>query len=429
MDLLYFHADYYYHLFLSLSSDLRIFLFNSNGCSFFIFWVISNLISQKRKAGSNLLFGTQNPNPNPNRNPERQMGDVLCIFSLRRVFVVDMEYIMSDEDYKEGTPLKRLPVKRTIDFLKSRLPLGMGLAKSRNLLYMFGGNHPSERDKLGSEPDIYRHNLEEDPPCHAFMLDLADDTSKPVRLSSMWGPKLYPMVEVIGDNIYVLSEILLSGELPMFEVYNPITEIWRILPQPFPPSGNPWKLQCYSVCGSVITCKISSCYCRFNTITEEWEYPEDITTREQICMFGRPDVRNKDLYITRGGDDDDFWAMDERAWPTGEGEDGCSIRFKPYDIYPLLPGRFERLSKIKLADTSDHGGYLCGIVGYGDYGSEEDCYYPIAMALHIIVFQVKKRESGMVPAPLSIRYLRRQVYEFKSEDELQPHFAIRKAVM
>ena len=86
---------------------------------------------------------------------------------------------MRDEDYKEGTPLKRLPVKRTIDFLKSRLPLGMGSAKSRNLLYMFGGNHPSERDKLGSEPDIYRHNLEEDPPCLAFMLDLVDDTSKP----------------------------------------------------------------------------------------------------------------------------------------------------------------------------------------------------------------------------------------------------------
>ena len=191
----------------------------------FFFYFLGDLefdLSEEEIPGSNLLFGTQNPNPK--RNPERQMGDVLCIFSLRRVFVVDMEYIMSDEDYKEGTPLKRLHVKRTIDFLNSRLPLGMGLAKSRNLLYMFGGNHPSERDKLGSEPDIYRHNLEEDPPCHAFMLDLADDTSKPVRLSSIWGPKLYPMVEVIGDNIYVLSEILLSGELPMFEVYNPITE-------------------------------------------------------------------------------------------------------------------------------------------------------------------------------------------------------------
>ena len=45
---------------------------------------------------------------------------------------------------------------------------------------------------------------------------------------------------------------------------------------------------------------------------------------------------------------------------------------------------------------------------------------PIAMALHIIVFQVEKQESGtiVVPGPLSIKYLRRQVYEFKSVDEL-----------
>ena len=264
---------------------------------FFYFLVISTLISQERKAVSDFFFGTQNPNSNPNR--ERQMRDVLCIFSSDRVFVVDMEYIMRDEDYKEGTPLKRLPVKRTIDFWKSRFPFGMGFAKWRNFLYMFGGNYPSEskseRDKLRPNPRpesvLFGYNMfEEGPPYHAFMLDLTDDTSEPVRLSSMWGPKLDPMVEVIGDNIYVLSEILLSG--PMFEVYNPITDKWRILPQPCPPSGWLWKLQWYSVCGSFITCKFTSCYCRFDTVTEEWEYPipEDITTREQICMFGRPDT-------------------------------------------------------------------------------------------------------------------------------------------
>ena len=121
--------------------------------------------------------------------------------------------------------------------------------------------------------------------------------------------------------------------------------------------------------------------------------------------------------------------MDEKAWHNGE--DGCSIMFKPSDIYPHLPGRFISTSRIKLADTSYHGDYMCGILGYGDYGSEEDCYYPIAMALQIIVFQVKKQESGtmVVPAPLSIKYLRRQVYEFKSEDELQPYFVVEKAVV
>ena len=145
---------------------------------------------------------------------------------------------MRDEDYKEGTPLKRLPMKRTIDFWKSRLLFGMGFAKWRNFLHMFGGNYPSERDKLRPnprpEPIFFGYNLlEEGSPCHAFMLDLVDDTLGPIQLSSLSGPKLYPMVEVIGDNIYVLSE-LLSG--PMFEVYNPITDKWRILPQPCTPS-------------------------------------------------------------------------------------------------------------------------------------------------------------------------------------------------
>ena len=102
----------------------------------------------------------------------------------------------------------------------------------------------------------------------------------------------------------------------------------------------------------------------------------------------RTNLYYKDIYITHGGDDN-FWAMDERAWPNGE--DGCSIMFKPFDIYPHLPGRFIIRDPITLADTSDHGGYRCGIVEYGDYGSEEDCYYPIAIALHIIVFQVEKQ--------------------------------------
>ena len=93
---------------------------------------------------------------------------------------------------------------------------------------MFDGNYPSERDKLRpnpqSKPVFFGYNLhEEGSSCHAFMLDLVDDTLEPVQLSSMSGPKLYPMVDVIEDNIYVLSEILLSG--PMFEVYNPITEM------------------------------------------------------------------------------------------------------------------------------------------------------------------------------------------------------------
>ena len=63
-----------------------------------------------------------------------------------------------------------------------------------------------------------------------------------------------------------------------------------------------------------------------------------------------------------------------------------------------------------------------------DYGAEE-CDFPIAMALHIFVFVVEKLESDKGTAQLSIKYLRRQAYEFKSEDEQLPYFTIKKGVM
>ena len=65
---------------------------------------------------------------------------------------------------------------------------------------------------------------------------------------------------------------------------------------------------------------------------------------------------------------------------------------------------------------------------YDNYRAEE-CDFPIAMALRIFVFLIEKLGSVNVPAPLSIRYLRRQVYGFESEDEQQPYFVIKKAVM
>ena len=65
---------------------------------------------------------------------------------------------------------------------------------------------------------------------------------------------------------------------------------------------------------------------------------------------------------------------------------------------------------------------------YDNYGAEE-CDFPVAMALHIFVFLIEKLGPVNVLAPLSIRYFRRQVYEFKSEDEQQLYFVIKKAVM
>ena len=44
---------------------------------------------------------TQNPNPNPNSKLGR--SDVLCIISYRRVLILNMDEILSGEDYKDGT--------------------------------------------------------------------------------------------------------------------------------------------------------------------------------------------------------------------------------------------------------------------------------------------------------------------------------------
>ena len=66
----------------------------------------------------------ENPNPSCNLEKDKMETVVLCIFTYRCVFIMDIAVI--DVNSR---------------FLESRLPLGMGLLKSGNFLYMFGGEY------------------------------------------------------------------------------------------------------------------------------------------------------------------------------------------------------------------------------------------------------------------------------------------------
>ena len=103
---------------------------------------------------------------------------------------------------------------------------------------MFGGeNHSeSERESESENSDtdnnggrynggISRHSLVdgaalfgENPPSPVYKLDLTNNLSEPLQLSSMFGPKLYAIVEEIGGQIYVLSQKPVSHTNPLFEV-------------------------------------------------------------------------------------------------------------------------------------------------------------------------------------------------------------------
>lgn len=107
--------------------------------------------------------------------------------------------------------------------------------------------------------------------CLGFRFDFTDDHSEPVLLCSMLDPKIYPVFEEIEGQIYVLSKMPLSFILPMFEVWNPMTQDWRALPNPHLFSIG-WGIISHYVCGKDIVCVVQPffLYC-FNTVFEIWE--------------------------------------------------------------------------------------------------------------------------------------------------------------
>ena len=181
---------------------------------------------------------------------------VLCIVTYRRVFILNMDKILRDEDHQDEMSQAPPPLLRILDFLASGLPLGMGLLKLGNVLYMFGGEF---RGNGGDSPYFYNYGRreeevhpldgygfysrvmggglrwEEDPPRPVYKLDLTDHQSEPVKLDSMLGPKLYPFVVEIGGRIYVLSKECLYPSGPLFEVWDPLSEKSQALPTPPPP--------------------------------------------------------------------------------------------------------------------------------------------------------------------------------------------------
>ena len=106
------------------------------------------------------------------------------------------------------------PLKRIVNFVVSKLPLGMGLLKLGNFLYMFGGEYhhnegkiPNFEGEINSDSDldidlshcfrVYGVGLlMENPPSPMYRLDLIDtnNRSEPIQVSSMLGLKLYVIV-------------------------------------------------------------------------------------------------------------------------------------------------------------------------------------------------------------------------------------------
>ena len=205
-------------------------------------------------------------NPNPSSGPERKMETVLCIFTYRRLLILDMEAILRrDEDHhQDGLSVSLPPLLRNLDFVASGLPLGMGWLKRGNFLYMFGGEYRNYGSDIGyyifrkgipepePEPESEQHMSPlncfgigchplvdgkglrgKNPPSPMYRLDLTDPGSNPVKLRPLLGPKLYPIVEEIGGQLYILSRKRLPVDSkPLFEVWNPRKNKSRALPNP-----------------------------------------------------------------------------------------------------------------------------------------------------------------------------------------------------
>ena len=311
-----------------------------------------------------------------------------------------MDQIPRYEDHQDETSpavAPPPPSMRILDFVDSELPLGMGLLKLGNFLYMFGGEYCdygndlidskwiredmiSPRGRLGYHSVVYGAGLpEEDPPCLVYRLDLTDHLSKPVKLDPMLGPKLYAIVEEIGGQIYILSKKRVSRSRPLFEVWNPMTEKSRALPNP--PSFSRCRVVAhYCVFARNIVCRMDNgdLNC-FNTASETWERVDHLPPRERMGMSGRFDVRSKDVFITRRVTDRKYWAIMDG--PEGNAGRRIELMFDPSKTEPKVPG-FTPIGYSFLADTSEQGEYMCGLVPY-----ESDIAY--GFALYIFVFQVE----------------------------------------
>ena len=194
-----------------------------------------------------------------------------------------MEAILRrDEDHHQDIlSTSSSSLLRNLDFVASGLPLRMGWLKRGNFLYMFGGDYRNYGSDIGYY--IFRKGIPEPEPeqhmsplncfeigCHplvdgkglrgnnspspVYRLDLTDPGSNPAKLRPLLGSKLYPIVEEIGGQLYILSRKRLSvGNKPLFEVWNPRKKKSRALPNP-PSFPDCVEVLAHRVSGMKIVC-------------------------------------------------------------------------------------------------------------------------------------------------------------------------------
>ena len=333
------------------------------------------------------------------------------------------------------------PLMRILDFVQSKLPLGMGLFKFGNFLYMFGGEYyPTTESDSDSEYEnsynskyskVYGAGLnEENPPCPVYKLDLTDNLSEPLQLSSMFGPKLYAIVEEIGGQIYVLSRKRVSSTRPLFEVWNPMTDQWRALPNPPSFSSEGMDIWSHCVCDGKIICNMQSGpFNRFFITSETWDCVENLSSSESMAMNVKnvsSDMDSKNVYFTvhRGGYSD-LWAfMDGPISSEEKASYSIELEFDRSKTNPEIPG-FSVMGSVILVDTSQHGEYMCGLVPYHRKNTE----HAYGFGLYVFVFLVEKIKLTRSPPTLSVRYLRRQFYDFINIRCGDEGFIIKKAIM
>ena len=367
---------------------------------------------------------------------------VLCIVTYRRVFILDMDKILRDEDHPDEMSSAPPPLLRILDFLGSGLPLAMGLLKLGNVLYMFGGEFRGNgsdspyfddfwrREEEDIPPfDMYclysrvmgaRLRFEEDPPRPVYKLDLTDHQLEPVKLGSMLGPKLYPFVVEIGGRIYVLSKECLYPSGPLFEVWDPLSEKSQALPTP-PSLSEGKQVESCHVPGGIIVCWMADLvYNCFNTVSGTWNILKILPS--ELMDLKVLDVRNQNFFRIPSGNNGRM-----RHIMGGPEEGACSTIKLEIDIsktQPIIHG-FTAKDDVFLADTGEQGEYMCGLVPYKGI-------YVFGYSLYIFVFQVKKIISPLLKTQWSITYLRRRFYDFtyiKCRDEEVPMLSIYNALV
>ena len=365
---------------------------------------------------------------------------VLSIFTYRRVFILDMDEILRDKDHQDKISPAPPPLLRILDFVASGLPLGMGLLKLGNFLYMFGGEYRSYGgdspyfDNYGRREEevhpldsyvFYSMVLgvglrEEDPPRPVYKLDLTDHQSELVKLDPMLGPKLFPFVEEIGGRIYVLSSKWLSLSRPLFEVWDPISEKSQALPTP-PSFSESWEVRSCRVSGGIIVCRMAGLvYNCFNTVSGTWNIVKNLPS--ELMDLKGIDMGNQNIFHIPSGNHGSL-----RAIVGGPEGGACSSRELEIDISEIKPKihGFRVAGSLYLADTGEQGEYMCGLVPYKGI-------YVFGYALYIFVFQVKKIISPLLKTQRSVTCFGHRFYDFtdiKCRDEEVPLFVIDKALV